>query len=72
VIMLAATNRLDIVDPVLLRSGRFDFLLELPIPDESTRLEILEVHTRGMPLDTDVDLGVWPKALAQKSVPSIV
>jgi transitional endoplasmic reticulum ATPase len=60
VIVLAATNRLDIVDPALLRAGRFDFRLELPIPDAKARLEIFNIHTRGKPLTADVDL----KALA--------
>ena len=60
IVVLAATNRLDIIDPALLRAGRFDFLLELPIPDEETRLEIFKVHTRGKPLAPDIDL----KALA--------
>lgn len=61
VVVLAASNRLDIIDPALLRAGRFDLLLELPIPDKKTRLEIFKVHTREKPLATDVDL----KALAQ-------
>ena len=56
IVVLAATNRLDIVDPALLRAGRFDFLLELPVPDEKARLEIFKVHTRGKPLASDVDL----------------
>ncbi|GFP26771.1 transitional endoplasmic reticulum ATPase [Candidatus Hakubella thermalkaliphila] len=56
VVVLAATNRLDIIDPALLRAGRFDFLLELPIPDERVRLEIFKVHTRGKPLAKDVHL----------------
>ena len=56
VVVLAATNRLDLVDPALIRSGRFDLLLELPIPDEKTRLKIFEIHTKGKPLDKDVDL----------------
>ena len=60
VIVLAATNRLDIVDPALLRPGRFDLRLELPIPDAKARLEIFNIHTRGKPLAADVDL----KALA--------
>ncbi len=60
VVVLAATNRLDRVDPALLRPGRFDFLVELPVPDLEARLAILRVHTRGMPLADDVDL----KALA--------
>jgi len=56
VIVLAATNRLDILDPALLRAGRFDFQLELPIPDAKARLEIFDIHTRGKPLAADVDL----------------
>lgn len=62
VVVLAATNRLDIIDPALLRAGRFDFLLELPLPDEKARLEIFKVHTRGKPLDRDVDLEVLARA----------
>jgi len=56
VMVLAASNRPDIIDPALLRAGRFDFQLELSIPDEKTRLEIFRVHTRGKPLAGDVDL----------------
>ena len=62
VVVLAATNRLDIIDPALLRAGRFDFLLELPLPDEKARLEIFKVHTRGKPLDRDVDLEALARA----------
>ncbi|MBI4607890.1 MAG: CDC48 family AAA ATPase [Candidatus Rokubacteria bacterium] len=58
VIVVAATNRLDIVDPALLRPGRFDSLIEIPMPDEGERLEILRVHTKGKPLAKDVDLAV--------------
>jgi len=61
VVVLAASNRPDIIDPALLRAGRFDFQLELPIPDEKTRLEIFEVHTRDKPLASDVDLGSLAK-----------
>ena len=60
VVVLAATNRRDRVDPALLRPGRFDFLVELPVPDREARLSILLIHTRGMPLAGDVD----PEALA--------
>ena len=56
VIVLAATNRLDLIDPALLRSGRFDLLLELPKPDSKAREEIWKIHTRNKPLDKDVDL----------------
>jgi transitional endoplasmic reticulum ATPase len=55
VVVIAATNRPDIIDPALLRPGRFDALIHIPIPDKETRLKILEVHTREMPLK-DVDL----------------
>lgn len=56
VVVLAATNRKDLVDPALLRAGRFDFLVELPLPDEAARFEIFKVHTRGRPLAADVDI----------------
>jgi len=62
VVVLAASNRPDIIDPALLRAGRFDFQLELPIPDEKTRLEIFKVHTRGKPLADDVDIESLAKA----------
>ncbi|MEK6660574.1 MAG: CDC48 family AAA ATPase [candidate division NC10 bacterium] len=58
VMVLAATNRLDMVDPALLRPGRFDSLIEIPLPGEEERLEIFRVHTRGKPLARDVDLTV--------------
>ncbi len=58
IVVLGATNRLDIVDQALLRAGRFDFHLELPVPDEETRLEIFKVHTRQKPLARGVDLKV--------------
>jgi transitional endoplasmic reticulum ATPase len=56
VFVLAATNRLDRVDPALLRPGRFDSLVELKAPDKTERLAILQVHTKRMPLASDVDL----------------
>jgi len=56
VVVIAATNRPDIIDPALLRPGRFDRLIYVPPPDEKARLEILKVHTRSMPLAEDVDL----------------
>lgn len=57
VVVIGTTNRLDLVDPALLRAGRFDFLLELPKPDEKTREEIFKIHTKGKPLAEDVNLG---------------
>ncbi|WP_048151536.1 CDC48 family AAA ATPase [Palaeococcus ferrophilus] len=56
VVVIAATNRPDILDPALLRPGRFDRLILVPAPDEKARLEILKVHTRKMPLGEDVKL----------------
>jgi len=56
VLVLAATNRLDLVDPALLRSGRFDLMLELPKPDQKAREEIFKIHTKNKPLAKDVDL----------------
>ncbi len=50
VLVLAATNRLDLLDPALLRPGRFDEIVEIPLPDEADRREIFEVHLRGKPL----------------------
>ncbi|PSQ50404.1 ATPase [Halobacteriales archaeon SW_7_65_23] len=57
VIVIAATNRVDSVDPALRRPGRFDREIEIGVPDETGRREILQIHTRGMPLSDDVNLG---------------
>jgi cell division protease FtsH len=56
VIVLAATNRSDVLDPALLRPGRFDRRVTVQPPDRAGRAAILEVHTRGVPLAPDVDL----------------
>lgn len=56
VMVIAATNRKDLIDPALLRPGRIESMVELEIPDEETRLEILKVHTKKMPLDKDVKI----------------
>jgi len=56
VIVIGATNRVDAVDPALRRPGRFDREIEIRIPDQRGRLEILEIHTRGMPLGKEVEL----------------
>jgi len=56
VVVLGATNRLDIVDPAVLRPGRFDLLLELPLPEDAARREIFQIHTKGKPLHKDVNL----------------
>jgi transitional endoplasmic reticulum ATPase len=56
VIVIAATNRPNAIDPALRRPGRFDREIEIGVPDKEGRREILEVHTRGMPLSDDVNL----------------
>ena len=57
VVVLAATNRADVLDPALLRPGRFDRQVYVGLPDIRGRKEILEVHAKGKPLAEDVDLG---------------
>jgi len=64
VVVVAATNRPDIVDPALLRPGRFDRQILVPTPDEKSRLAILNVHTHDMPLSGDIDL----KKLARETI----
>ncbi|MFB6135723.1 MAG: AAA family ATPase, partial [Halobacteriaceae archaeon] len=56
VIVIGATNRVDAIDPALRRGGRFDREIEIGVPDKEGREEILQVHTRGMPLTDGVDL----------------
>ena len=55
VAVLGATNRPDILDPALLRPGRFDRIIDFPLPDEESRLEIFKIHTRGMNIDSDIE-----------------
>jgi len=55
VVVIAATNRLDSIDPALRRPGRFDREIEIGVPDSEDRLEILQIHTRGMPLNENID-----------------
>ena len=62
VIVLAATNRPDVLDPALLRPGRFDRHVTVDRPTKKGRLEILKVHTRNIPLAADVDLDRSPAA----------
>ncbi len=54
VYVLAATNRIDIIDRALLRSGRFDMIIEFPLPDKNEIIEILKIHTRNKPLTFDI------------------
>ncbi|WP_049926834.1 CDC48 family AAA ATPase [Halopiger goleimassiliensis] len=56
VTVIAATNRVDDIDPALRRGGRFDREIEIGVPDKDGRKEILQVHTRGMPLEEEIDL----------------
>jgi len=58
VILIAATNRPDVLDPALLRPGRFDRQIVVDVPDANGRAEILRIHSKGKPLDTDIDLEV--------------
>jgi cell division protease FtsH len=62
VVVLAATNRAEVLDPALLRPGRFDRRIAVQPPDFAGRREILEVHTRSLPLDAGVDLGALAAA----------
>ncbi|TAJ43818.1 proteasome-activating nucleotidase [Methanofollis fontis] len=54
--IIGATNRIDILDPALLRPGRFDRIIEIPLPDVEGRLSILRIHTKGMNLASEIDL----------------
>jgi len=56
ILVIGATNRLDMIDPALLRPGRFDKILSVPLPDMASRRQILRVHTRGVPLGDNVNL----------------
>merc|ERR1719399_595957 len=61
VIVLAATNRVDILDPALIRPGRFDRRVPVDLPDVKGRLDILKVHCRGKPLAAELDLNIVAK-----------
>jgi transitional endoplasmic reticulum ATPase len=63
VVVIGATNRPNLIDPALLRPGRFDELIYVPVPDTAGRRHILGIHTKNMPLAGDVDLD----ALAERS-----
>ena len=56
IVVIAATNRPDMVDTAVLRPGRFDRLIYVPEPDEKSRLQIFKIYTKGMPINKDVDL----------------
>ncbi len=61
VAVIAATNKPELIDPALLRPGRIDLKLEVPMPDYVSRIEIFKVHTRNMPLESSVKLEEWAK-----------
>ncbi|MCD4768596.1 MAG: AAA family ATPase, partial [Bacteroidales bacterium] len=56
VVIIGATNRVNAIDPALRRPGRFDREIEITVPNRDERVEILQIHTRGMPLAEDVDI----------------
>lgn len=58
ILVIAASNRVDMIDPALLRPGRFDRVVQVNLPDKEGRLQILNLHTRNKPLASDVNLGV--------------
>ena len=57
VVVLAATNRIDMVDPALLRAGRFDKIISIPLPDKDARKQILQIHMKGKPISKEVEVG---------------
>lgn len=67
VVVLGATNRLDIIDPAILRSGRFDLLLNLPQPSEKDREVIFKIHIKNKPLANDLDLKAMVKQTKDKT-----
>ncbi|MHA1521308.1 MAG: CDC48 family AAA ATPase [Promethearchaeota archaeon] len=67
VILVAATNRPDILDPALIRAGRFGKQVEIPIPDKETRKKIFEIHTAHLPLDESIDLNALGLTLEGKT-----
>jgi transitional endoplasmic reticulum ATPase len=63
IVVIAATNRPDMLDSALLRPGRFDRLVLVPVPDEEGRLAILKIHTKNMPLAKNINLNQLSKKL---------
>jgi transitional endoplasmic reticulum ATPase len=58
IVVIAATNRPNVLDPALRRPGRFDREIDIPVPNATERTKILQVHTAGLPLDSSVDLSI--------------
>jgi len=67
VVVIGATNRVNALDPALRRPGRFDRELEIGVPDETGRLEVLHIHSRGMPLTSEGDGAVDLQKFAKKT-----
>ncbi len=67
VVVIAATNRVNAIDPALRRPGRFDREIEIGVPDKTGRLEVLHIHSRGMPLTEEGDLRVDLASLANRT-----
>lgn len=67
VLVIGATNRLDLLDDALIRPGRFDDVLKVDLPDEQSRLEILRIHSSGLPLASDIDLSEIAKVTSGRS-----
>src|ERR687891_503426 len=65
VVVIGATNRVNAIDPALRRPGRFDREIEIGVPDRNGRLEILQIHTRGMPLAKEAGIGALRKILPE-------
>src|SRR5690606_41228848 len=66
VLVMAATNRPDLLDPALLRPGRFDRTVQVDMPDREGRFHILKIHTRRRPLADDVDLDLLSREICRK------
>jgi transitional endoplasmic reticulum ATPase len=54
VLVIAATNRIDLVEPALLRAGRFDYIIDVPLPNRDERIQILDIYLKGMAMDPNV------------------
>jgi transitional endoplasmic reticulum ATPase len=57
VVVLAATNRIDMLDPALLRAGRFDKIISVPLPDDDARKQVIQIHMKGKPISKEVEVG---------------